>query len=317
MSKNQLTMAVIGGVAGLVTLVMLALVYMGAEDVQQARDDVDSNTAVCNSKRGITRKPGERAMADTKALAEIASQAYLSLTNRGAVSEFPDRDALQKMMYASAVKFRGLPADAKTKIVSEDFGFGPFAEYIKGTVPASKDVPKLYRRWGDVAGMVEILLSSRATELQSVKVLTKEEVAEDAKGKNMRNRRQSSAKKAVAEKYPCSEELYEIEFLARPAALVDVLNALAADKARFYTVDSLKFEQVGDPLIQAVGDASEKEKGGKGAKKPKKTAKAKDEEKDDEVVRAKTRITDPSMVEPFKVTMKFSTVVFASKEESK
>lgn len=313
MNKNQLTMAVTGGIAGVITLALLVMVYMGAEEVAETRDDVASSRSVCESKRGITRKSGNEARANMKALAEEAAAAYVSLTNRGEVVQMPDKDALQKMMYADAVKFRALPQNSAKKIVAEDFGFGVFAEYIKGKVPAKQDVPKLFRRWGDVSAMTGILLDSGATELFAVKVLTQEGPIEQPSERGQRNRNLSS-KKPEAEKYSCAEELYEIEFLARPTALVKVLNALAADETRFYAVDGISFDQPRDPLIQAIGGDSEKDKRGKPkGGRNKKTA----EEKEDEIGRRKMCLTDPSTVEPFRVVLKVSTIVFAAKEESK
>lgn len=314
MNRNQLTMAVAGGVAGVITLALLAMVYVGAENVSETRDDVAGSRSVCESKRGITRKSGNEARANMKALADVAIAAYASLTNRGVVAETPDKDALQKTMYADAVKFRALPRNSAKKIIAEDFGFGVFAEYINGKVPAKRDVPKLFRRWGDVSAMTEILLDSGATELLAVKVLTKDESAEtEAITRRQRGRRQTS-QKTGSEKYPCSEELYEIEFLAKPAALVKVLNALAADKTRFYAVDAMSFDQPRDSLLQAIGGDGEKDK--KGRAKGGRNKKAA-EEKESEIGRSKMCLTDPSSVEPFRVVLNVSTIVFAAKEESK
>ena len=240
----------------------------------------------------------------------MASEAYSALTNRGVFAETPDKDSLQKMMYADTVRFRALPKDSARKIISEDFAFGPFAEYIKGKVPARADVPKLFRRWADVSALTGILLEAGAAELLSVKVLTRDEMPEDLSSARSQRGRRPAARKEAVEKYPCSEESYEIEFLARPAALVAVLNAIAADSSRFCAVDSMMFDQPRDPLLQAIGAGGEKDKKGKARGKAA-------EVKEAEIGRSKTCLTDPSTVEPFRVILKVSTIVFAAKEESK
>lgn len=315
MNKNQVTMAVIGGAGTLIAAVLAVLAWFGGSTIDELKLELADNKAACDENRSVTRKAGEKHKENLGILSEMSQKAYETVTNGYAKSDIPTADALQKMMHDGAERFKKLPADAARKIVKHDFGFGSFADYIKGTVPNKADVPVLYRRWCDVQRITEILLESRATELTGVKVLVKAAATEEEKPRNWRSRSNDRKPAANAEqKYPCQEESYEIEFIASPSALGAVVNALAADK-RFFVVDTIKFAQSSDALIQALGEG----KGADGAKgKSRREKKALLEKKaEEEVNRGKKLVTDPATVEPFAVTMKVTSMLYMAKEEVK
>ncbi len=315
MNKNQLTMAVIGGTGAVIAAALFVLAWLGGSTIDELKSELADNKAACDENRALTRKAGNKHKENLAVLKEMSQKAYDTVTNGYALSEIPTADALQKLMHDSAERFKKLPADVARKIVKQDFGFGSFSDYIKGTVPSKKDVPLLYRRWCDVQRITEILLQSRATEMIGVKVLTKAVAAEEEKPRNWRSR--SNDRKPAGEKiakYPCQEESYEIEFIASPSALSSVINALAADK-RFFVVDSLKFAQSTDALIQALGEGTGAE-GGKGKSKREKKALL-EKKAEEEANRGKKLVTDPATVEPFVVTMKITSMLFMAKEESK
>lgn len=309
MNKNKLVMAAVGGAGVAIALVVTVLVVMKSSDLSILRDNIKSNSQSCESKRGTTRAVGAAMEKERKALEELSLETYCSLTNGVVVGEVPERTALQKRMHAAYDRYKKLPADSPRKIIAEDFSFGPFGEYIKGTIPAEKDAATLARRWGDVSEMTDLLVQVRATQLLDVKILTKkvdEPSSVNSRNNRNRNPRSRNAGKESAPKYACSEETYELTFLARPAALVGFLNGVA-DSKRFIVVDSVKFFQNGDPLLKMIGaDAKED------ARKKKEDI----EDKDDNSLN-KICVTDPATTEPFTVTVKVTTMIFAENKEAK
>lgn len=309
MNKNKLVMAAVGGAGVAIALVVTVLVVMKSSDLSILRDNIKSNSQSCESKRGTTRAVGAAMEKERKALEELSLETYCSLTNGAVVGEVPERTALQKRMHAAYDRYKKLPADSPRKIIAEDFSFGPFGEYIKGTIPAEKDAATLARRWGDVSEMTDLLVQVRATQLLDVKILTKkvdEPSSVNSRNNRNRNPRSRNAAKESAPKYACSEETYELTFLARPAALVGFLNGVA-DSKRFIVVDSVKFFQNGDPLLKMIGaDAKED------ARKKKEGI----EDKDDNSLN-KICVTDPATTEPFTVTVKVTTMIFAENKEAK
>lgn len=304
MNKNKLTMAVIGGAGAVVALVVFVLAWMEGTELDDLRTRVSDTRQQCDAKRGISRKSGNEIKAATSALSEKAMATYASVSNGYLVAEVPEPSALQKLMNAAYERYKKLPADAAKKIVGEEFFFGPFAEYIKGTLPNEKDTPLLARRWGDVSEITDLLVQARATEITGVKIVTRKVEEPDSGRRRPYNR--NAARKAAKPKYACSEESYEITFLARPAALVSFMNLLAQSK-RFFSVDSVMFEQTGDPLLKMIGADSKED-----ARKKKEEA-----EETGDLERNKICVTDPATTQPFTVKMKITSMIFAEKKEAK
>lgn len=308
MNRNKLVMAVIGGTGVAIALVAALIVFMKSSDLEAMRDNIRNNSQSCESKRGITRATGMAMDKERKALEAAALEAYYSLTNGAVVGEVPERTALQKRMHAACDRYKKLPSDSSRKIIADDFSFGPFGEYIKGTIPSEKETAVLARRWSDVSEMTDMLVQVRATQLLDVKVLTKksDESAADARqNRNRYARGRNNAKEPVS-KYACSEETYELTFLARPAALVGFMNAVA-DSRRFIVVDSVRFFQDGDPLLKMIGAEAKED-----ARKKKENLEV---QQDDSL--NKVCVTDPATTEPFTVTVKVTTMIFAENKEAK
>lgn len=311
MNKNQLIMAVVGGAGALVALVITILAFMNSSELEALRENIRSNSESCSAKRGITRATGKAIEKECENLADAAQSVYYSLTNSAVVGEIPERTTLQKKMNADYERYKKLPTDSARKIIAEDFSFGPFGNYIKGTIPSEKDTPGLARRWSDVSELTDILVDVRATQLLDVKVLTRktdESAANNSRQNRNRYSRARDAEKEASSKYGCSEESYEFTFLARPAALVKFLNAIAESK-RFYVVDSITFSQATDPLLKMIG-ADVKEDARKNKKNEALESKS-------EFAGSKVCVTDPATTEPFTVTVKLTTMIFSDNKEAK
>ncbi|MBO5904909.1 MAG: Amuc_1100 family pilus-like protein [Kiritimatiellae bacterium] len=311
MSKNQLKMAVIGGVGVVIALAAFGMVVMNSSAVTELRDKIAQERSSCAQKRGISSQVAKKAEEARKALSEKALAAYDYVsTNDLQVAKVIEGAKLQNLMNADYERFKKLPEGTSRKIIKEDFAFGKFGDYIKGKVPSKEEAQLLSRQWNDVSILADILVDAGATELTDVKVITpkKEEPTNtNQRGRASRGRNVANTANADNAKYASENESYEITFLARPAALVKFLNLIASSK-RFFAVDSLKFEQVGDPLLQAIGADSKEES-------TRKNKKVNKEEEDPSL--SKICVTDPATTEPFTVTMKISAMIFTEKEEAK
>lgn len=311
MSKNQLKMAVIGGVGVVIALAAFGMVVMNSSAVTELRNKIAQERSSCAQKRGISSQVAKKVEEARKALSEkaLAAYAYVS-TNDLKVAKVLEGAKLQNLMNADYERFKKLPEGSSRKIIKEDFAFGKFGDYIKGKVPSKDEAQVLSRQWNDVSILTDILVDAGATELTEVKVITpkKEEVANtNQRGRASRGRNAANTANADNAKYASENESYEITFLARPAALVKFLNLVSSSK-RFFAVDSLKFEQAGDPLLQAIGAESKDES----------TRKNRKNKKDDEDSSlSKVCVTDPATTEPFTVTLKISAMIFTEKEEAK
>lgn len=311
MNKNQLIMAVVGGAGAAIALVVASIVFMNSSELDTLRENIRSNSESCNAKRGITRSIGKAIEKECEELSDSAQSVYESLTNSAVVGEIPERTALQKRMNADYERYKKLPANSERKIIADDFSFGPFGGYIKGTIPSEKETPNLARRWSDVSELTDILVNVNATQLLDVKITTKkpdDTLAANSRQNRNRFTRAKNNVKEVASKYACTEESYELTFLARPAALVKFMNAIAESK-RFYVVDSIKFSQANDPLLKMIG-ADAKEDARKNKKKEDLEAKS-------DFAGTKVCVTDPATTEPFTVTIKLTTMIFGDNKEAK
>lgn len=311
MSKNQLTMAVIGGVGVVIALAAFGMVVMNSSAVTELRDKIVQERSSYAQKRGISSQIAKKVEEVRKALNDkaLAAYSYVS-TNDLRVAKVLEGAKLQNLMNADYERFKKLPEGTSRKIIKEDFAFGKFGDYIKGKVPSKEEAQLLSRHWNDVSILTDILVEAGATELTDVKVITpkKEEPTNtNQRGRASRGRNLANASGADNVKYASENESYEITFLARPAALVKFLNLISSSK-RFFAVDSLKFEQAGDPLLQAIGAESKDES----------TRKNRKNKKDDEDPSlSKICVTNPMTTEPFTVTMKISAMIFTEKEEAK
>ena len=164
----------------------------------------------------------------------------------------------------------------------------------------------------------EILLKSGATELTAVTVVQPPKPVEENKPR--RGGRGPSRSAEKVNPYPSTEKNYEFTFLARPEALIKVLNAVASDKDRFMAIDSISFEQADDPLKKILGEGEKEKKDNAGGRRRggRRSGGLLDsgKEEEEDVIR-KGLVTNPETAAPFTVVMKVSTIVFAKADDAK
>lgn len=318
MSKNKLVMCVIGGVAGVLALAIGWLVYSESDAQEAKRVELQTQQAAISQNAGADPRAAKAHRENAKHLDQWAHDAFnkVSEMSKRAPHHGEAPAAFRLRMFKKQRELMKLPKGSETKIIKDTFYFGDrFKDYIDPNTaanPGAADMPALHREWDDVVHFTEILLRSGATELTAVTVVPPPKVEEDRKP---RRGGRGSSKKAEDNPFPSTEKHYEFTFLARPEALIKVLNAVASDKRRFMSVDALSFEQGDDPLRKILGEG-DKEKG-EGAAGRRRGGRrrgglldaGKEKEEEEEVVR-KGLVTNPETAAPFTVVMKVSTIDF-------
>jgi len=320
MNKNKIVMAAIGGVAAALVLVVGVLIWLEDDTQAELRDELEAQVARRDRNKAAKKETEDAHRDNAKALSEWADRAHAFVADQGDGREHDpmlDPAAFKQQMVEKAREFSKLPEDSSVKIVKEDFDFG-YRQYIgkDGTeIPKKEDLPRLQREWFDIAHFTETLVKCGATELVGVKVVEKSAEPQAAKGG-----RRPAQQKDPAAAYPSSETSYVFTFLARPVALVRVLNALAADD-RFFAVDSMSFSQANDPLAMMLGGDKEKDSTRRGGRRRRRGAEAEEQAPEAEgeaaEIARKGLVTDPATCAPFTVTMTVSTLEFVAREEEK
>ena len=317
MNKNQIVMAAVGGAGALAAAVFGVLVWLEGDTQTELRDSLEANRAKRARYAHAVKATEDAHKANAGAAKKWADGAFDFACSQDSGRRDPSQEpaAFKQQMMEEARAISKLPEEAAAKIVKEGFPFGFNAYINEGAMPKREDLPKLQREWDDITRICHILVDAGATELTGISVA---EAAEPAAAPRPGMRR-AQQKKDPADAYPSVKESYVVTFLARPAALVGVLNALALDK-RFFAVSDIVFEQPNDPLLMMLGGDKEKEKQG-GRRGRRRRGAAEEEETplegDAAEIARKGLVTDPAVCAPFAVSMKISTLAFAAKEDKR
>ena len=320
MNKNKIIMAVLGGVAALVAVACAVMIWFAADECDEALVEREGAIGECQNNAGVSPDDAKTYDKNRKTLVDWADAArdYVADKGRRSIDAGQDPAAFKQQMVEDANYFRKRPEGLDRKIVKEDFDFGFKAYVNEGAMPAQGDMPVLQRKWDDIYHFMDIMLKCGVTEVTGIKADLDAAPQEE---EQPRRGRAVQKKATPADAYPSSQMTYEIEFLARPAALVKTLNAFATD-ARFITVDSLAFAQAGDPLAQKIGGEKEKDAAGGGRRGRRgRRGRAVEEEasatEQEEEIAKKGLVTDPASTAPFTVKIRVSTLDFPTKEEKK
>ena len=316
MSKNKLVMCVIGGVAGVLALAIGWLVYSESDAQEAKRVELQTQQAAISQNAGADPRAAKAHRENAKHLDQWAHDAFnkVSEMSKRAPHHGEAPAAFRLRMFKKQRELMKLPRGSETKIIKETFYFGDrFKDYIDPNTaanPGAADMPALHREWDDVVHFTEILLRSGATELTAVTVVQPPKPVEENKPR--RGGRGPSRGAEKVNPYPSTEKNYEFTFLARPEALIKVLNAVASDKDRFMAVDSISFEQADDPLKKILGEGEKEKKDNAGGRRRggRRSGGLLDSGKEEEEVVRKGLVTNPETAVPFTVVMKVSTIDF-------
>ena len=316
MNKNQITFAVIGGVAAVASIALgvVLLNAMGAKS--ELLDDLESSSGSYGSAVGGKLAPSQANVdvftANAQLVADWTGDALGEVVaGDRAVDRGMTSAAFKQMMGDDARALAQLPGRAEGgTIVKADFTFG-FEQFIKGgAMPDQAKLPELQRQWADVKLIVRSLADAGAYELLEIGVV--EKPAEPESRPN--GRRAQKKGQQEEEREALSSETYLVKFRVSPSALVAVLNALETDR-RFMTVDDFTLVRTTDAIGTALG-AARKEQGAESRRTSRRGRRAQAEATEAEA-EAKGLVTDPLADSEFTVTAKVSTYDFGTKEEQK
>ena len=263
LSKNQIVMLAIGGVALVASAVLGYLAFSAYSAKSEAADASESDSAAVRALLGAAISPDTASIAAVKKNSDALAgwtEAALSTASAGdrAVEADVNEAAFKQKLVDEARALSSLPGGVEGKIVKPDFAFG-FPDFVTGDkLPEKEKLPQLQRQWADIRTTVELLAGCGIVEISRIEpVLAKQPQAGEQQKDAKSNRRQRRRRDAEEEKPAYTEEKYAIDFRAKPAALVKAVNALATSQ-RFFVVETLDFAREGDMIGKALGEGDKR-----------------------------------------------------------
>ncbi len=326
MSKNQIVMASIGGVA---VVASLALGYLAFDAYSLKGEAVEESEGSASTIQRLIRgevspdKESELAYkknADALAGWTEAAIATASVGDRAVKSDV-NAAAFKQRLVDEARALSELPGAVDGKIVKPDFTFG-FPDFVTGDkLPEAERLPLLQRQWGDIRLLVEKLQACGVAEIVSIGSAIPAASAQKSEEDEDRPRRNKKrAKKGADEeaKPAYTVQQYSVDFRAKPAALVKVVNSLATSD-RFIVVDSLSFAREVDMIGAALGEGEKSESAQPQQGRRRRRGRRAAEEEVQQEEQAETAkdgiVNDPARESPFLAKMVVSTYDFGSAEK--
>lgn len=262
LSKNQIVMLSIGGVALVASLALGYLAFSAYSAKSEASENAERDSSAVRSLLGAAISPDASSVAAVNKNRDALAgwtEAAISTASAGdrALATDVNEAAFKQKLVDEARALSELPGGVDGKIVKPDFSFG-FPDFVTGDkLPEKEKLPQLQRQWADIRTLVETLQACGIVELVRIEpTLVKQPAVAEQQPKE--TKRRNRRRKADEEAKPAyTEEKYAIDFRAKPAALVKVVNALATSQ-RFIVVESLDFTRESDMIGKALGDGDKR-----------------------------------------------------------
>jgi len=263
LSKNQIVMLAIGGVALVAAAAFGYLAFSAYSAKSEAAESAESDSSAVQSLYRAAISPDAASVAainkNRDALAGW-TEAALSTASGGdrSIATDVNEAAFKQKLVDEARTLSGLPGGVGGKIMKDVTAFG-FPDFVTGDkLPDKAMLPRLQRLWGDVCILVKTLSDCGVLEVVRIEPAEANQPAQaTAEPKDAKKSKKRKKKDAEEEKPVYTEEKYVINFRARPAALVKVANALATSE-RFVVVESLDFARDGDMIGKALGEGEKR-----------------------------------------------------------
>jgi len=266
MKRHQITliacgvlMAAVCVVAGWFLITAMSAKNAAAEERNQAFDELQKiyRAKVYPSDANITRIGEDQKTLETW-LATASNQVHKGDLQIDAKNPTSFKQALQ----ATVRKLSAHPGAAQGKIVEPGFNFG-FDQYLgqSDSLPSTEHVDRLTAQLAIIEKLCEELYAANILELKKVErevfdAVKKEEEEQETSSRRRSRRRddsgggsKTSGAAARAESEYWTSQRFSIEFEARPAAVIEALNRLAAMDL-FAVVAEAELRKAGDLLAQ-------------------------------------------------------------------
>ena len=263
LSKNQIVMLAIGGVALVASAALGYLAFSAYSAKSEAAETAQSSASAVQSlyRAAISPDPASVAAVNKNRDALAGwTEAALSTASAGdrSIATDVNEAAFKQKLVDEARTLSGLPGGANGKIMKDVSAFG-FPDFVTGDkLPDKAMLPRLQRLWGDVCILVKTLSDCGVIEVVRIEPGAAKQQAQAApEPKDTKKSKKRKKKDAEEEKPAYTEEKYVIDFRAKPTALVKVVNALATSE-RFVVLESLDFTREGDMIGKALGEGDKK-----------------------------------------------------------
>jgi len=323
LSKNQIVMLAIGGVALVAAAALGYLAFSAYSAKSEAAESAESDSSAVQALYRAAISPDAASVAainkNRDALAGW-TEAALSTASAGdrSIATDVNEAAFKQKLVDEARTLSGLPGGVDGKIMKDVTAFG-FPDFVTGDkLPDKAMLPRLQRLWGDVCSLVKTLSDCGVIEVVRIEPAASQQPAQaTAEPKDTKKSKKRKKKDAEEEKPVYTEEKYAIDFRARPAALVKVANALATSE-RFTIVETFDFAREGDMIGKALGEG---EKRGAGEQQPTRSRRKRREQAEfgaDAAAQEATAetgkgvVSDPAKEDPFLVRAIVATYDFGS-----
>ena len=312
LSKNQIVMLSIGGVALVAAVALGYLAFSAYSAKSEAAESAESDSSAVQSLYRAAISPDAASVAainkNRDALAGW-TEAAISTASAGdrLIATDVDEMAFKQKLVDEARSMSGLPGGVNGKIMKDVSAFG-FSEFVSGAALPEKDqLPRLQRQWGDVCILLKTLSDCGVIEVVRIEPAASQQPAQaTAEPKDTKKSKKRKKKDAEEEKPVYTEEKYVIDFRAKPSALVKVVNALATSE-RFAVLEALDFTREGDMIGKALGEGDKKGAGEQQTSRPRRRRRGEQagfgEEKPAEGAEEPDNgvVNDPEKEEPFLV----------------
>lgn len=261
LSKQQMLGAVGAGVFVLCAAGCGFGLYLAWDERREAEDALAAAVAGYRSHYAAAVFPSKRSLDSVKSNTVSYTAWYEDAHQLAARGDkrFPaETPPIFKQRLQGVVRrLASLPGGVEGKIAAPSFLFG-FEQYLGegGVLPKDGDVPRLAMQLDTIAEVVDLFARAGVLEVKAVQRIERKDDAE--------------------EQAPQLARLdYAFEFTTRPAALMQVLNALTAS-ARFMTVKDLSFRESADMIVERLNAAKsakeQKTSGGRARRRARRAA---------------------------------------------
>ena len=323
LSKNQIVMLAIGGVALVASAALGYLAFSAYSAKSEAAETAESSaTAVRSLYRAEISPDAASVAAVNKNRDALAgwTEAALSTASAGdrSIATDVNEAAFKQKLVDEARTLSGLPGGVDGKIMKDVSAFG-FPDLVTGDkLPDKAMLPRLQRLWGDVCLIVKTLSDCGVIEVVRIEPGAATQQAQAAaEPRDAKKSKKRKGKNAEEEKPVYTDERYVIDFRAKPAALVKVVNALATSE-RFAVLESLDFTREGDMIGKALGEGDKRGAGEQQAARPRRRRRGAEQAEfgadattpDATAETDKGVVNDPAKEEPFLVRATITTYDF-------